>query len=347
MFRHDARHTGASRGELTGEPRGVRWQAAAGEILHAPVALGGLVVAAGLEHGSRKNYGFLRAFDATTGAPRWVFAGAGGAGVPGGITTTPAVSKGLVLFGSGEGLFHAVELTSGRPVWEFKTGRSILSSPTVSGGAVYFGSADASAYALDVASGDRLWKYEPGARVYAPLAVDVATAYLADEEGGVHALSLDGELLWRAALEGVRATSVAVAQGVILVSDFSEGSLAALELSTGTRLWTLRGGGRGAPIPAVASGVACVAGRGLVAGFALVSGEELWRLDVDSDTKAPLVAGEAAVVAGRDGKIYGIDLKTGARLWTWEAGQSVLSEILIDEGVLYFGGGQDRLFALG
>jgi outer membrane protein assembly factor BamB len=346
MFRSDAQHTGTIRGELPDGLRGVRWQADAGMILIAPVAAGGLVIAVSLEHGSRKNYGLLRAFDAQTGAPRWVFRGGAGMGVPGGITTTPAVSNEMVLFGSGEGLFYAVELATGRTVWEFKTGGRILSSPTVSGDTVYFGSADSAAYALDVASGNVLWRCEAGARVFAPLAFDSTTIYLADEEGRVHALGLGGEPLWREVLRGVRAVSVAVSRGVLLVSDASEGTLAALGLSTRAPLWTLRVAGRGPVIPAVSSGVVCVAGGGRVAGFDLASGEELWGLEVAEETKAPVIAGGVAVVAGRGGEIYGIDLTQGTRLWAREDGPGVLSEILIDEGALYFGDDHDRLVAL-
>ncbi len=347
MFRGDMQHTGAYDVIL---PRGisyVKWQINAGTILKAPVALCGFVIAASIEHGAKRNYGFLQAFDTATGVLRWVFDGKASMGVSGGITTTPAVSEGLVLFGSGEGQFYAVELASGRPVWEFKTSGGIQSSPTVMGSTVYFGSADSNTYALDVRSGKLQWKYAAGVRIHAPIAIEGKTLYIAGEDGSIHALSFDGELRWRDVLPQTQPISIAVSQGFMLVSNASEGSLSVMALSNRKQVWMFQAGGRTAAIPAVSSGVVCISCGGHIAGLDLASGKKLWMRQSGRDTSAPVIVGSAtAVVASRDGKILAVDLVKGTELWMWEAGDNVLSEILIDHGTLYFGGSHGKLVAL-
>ncbi len=318
-----------------------------GIILKAPVALCGILIAASIEHGSKKNYGFLRAFDTERGTPLWVFKGKTGMGVPGGITTTPAVSDGLVLFGSGEGKFYAVELASGRPVWEFKTNGTIQSSPTVCGNTVYFGSANSSTYALDVLSGKLLWKYSAGVRIYAPLAIERKTLYLAGEEGSIHALSLDGKLLWREVLPEAQPISMAMSQGFLLVSNISKGSLNVMSLSNRKQVWIFQSGVPNAIIPAVSSGIVCISYSGHIVGLDLFSGKMLWMLQNEGDMNAPVIMGSAtAVVANRDGKILAVDLAKGMELWRWEKSDKVLSEIFIDRGTLYFGGDNGKLVAL-
>ena len=54
------------------------------------------------------------------------------------IRTSPAVSNGVVYFGSDDNYIYAVDSKTGEEKWKFKTGDD-GSSPTVSDGVVYFG----------------------------------------------------------------------------------------------------------------------------------------------------------------------------------------------------------------
>ena len=40
----------------------------------------------------------------------------------GGVASSPVISAGVVYFGSGAGYLYAVDVTSGREKWKFKTG---------------------------------------------------------------------------------------------------------------------------------------------------------------------------------------------------------------------------------
>ena len=54
----------------------------------------------------------------------------------------PRPSRGLVYFGSNDGYLYAVDVRSGQEKWKFKTAGEVLSSPAVSDGVVYFGSVE-------------------------------------------------------------------------------------------------------------------------------------------------------------------------------------------------------------
>src|SRR5262249_7139858 len=75
---------------------------------------------------------------------RWAFA------VPGSVgqQSQPAVVNGYLYFGGGNGVFYALDATTGKPRWQFKTskvariGRTanpLRDGPAVANGLVYFG----------------------------------------------------------------------------------------------------------------------------------------------------------------------------------------------------------------
>jgi outer membrane protein assembly factor BamB len=111
----------------------------------------------------------LYAVDAATAKARWSFEAGEG------IWVCPVVHHGLVMFGSRDGTFHAVDAGSGRETWRFQTGDRILTTASVSedGGRVVFASEDMRVYCLEVATGRPLWKSRKLAglsvRDYAPV----------------------------------------------------------------------------------------------------------------------------------------------------------------------------------
>ena len=115
--------------------------------------------------------GSLAAIDAATGQPRWVFAheyerkfeARGLHGYPPAaqtiadawdvFTSSPAVANGKVYFGSGDGNVYAVDAGTGVLQWKFATKDVVHASPAVANGVVYVGSWDGNFYALDAETG--------------------------------------------------------------------------------------------------------------------------------------------------------------------------------------------------
>jgi outer membrane protein assembly factor BamB len=174
---------------------------------------------------------------------------------------------------------------------------------------------------------------------------------------GVHSA---GNLRFRSryALGGAfQGSSPAVANGVIYVCS-TNGTLFALNASTGERLW------RNASIvayqtPAVADGAngAVYVGSDDESLYALKArtGAKLWSYATNgSITAAPAVANGTVFAGSADGYMYALNASTGALVWKFLTGPSrnsnipngIYSSPAAANGVVYFSGGDVYVYAL-
>ena len=77
------------------------------------------------------------------------------------VTSGPAVSNGIVYFGSYDHNVYALDALTGAKKWSFTTGSVVASSPVVADGNVYVGSFDNNTYALNADTGALVWKLKP------------------------------------------------------------------------------------------------------------------------------------------------------------------------------------------
>jgi outer membrane protein assembly factor BamB len=75
---------------------------------------------------------------------------------------SPAVADDLVYCGSEKSEFHALETAGGKKRWTFLTGGPVRGSPVIVGGVVLFGANDHNLYALDRHTGKKLWTFRAG-----------------------------------------------------------------------------------------------------------------------------------------------------------------------------------------
>ena len=135
---------GAGKHVYTADPQtgDVKWSFEASDSVGTPAVADGTVFFA---HANR-----LTAVDLGAEAEKWTFrAGAN-------ITTCPAVSDGLVVFGSDDANFYGVDALTGAEKWKFGTGL-IHHPPAVHDGVVYAVSYD-NLHALDAVTGAEKWK---------------------------------------------------------------------------------------------------------------------------------------------------------------------------------------------
>ncbi|MBS4061998.1 MAG: PQQ-like beta-propeller repeat protein [Bacteroidetes bacterium] len=76
------------------------------------------------------------------------------------IYATPAISGDVVLAGSGDSTFYAIDKPTGELKWSFRTNGSVHSSPVIYENHVFFGRADGTLYALHIHTGELLWKFD-------------------------------------------------------------------------------------------------------------------------------------------------------------------------------------------
>lgn len=132
--------------------------------------------------------------------------------------SSPIMHKGLVLLGSMDWNFYALDNRSGWVVWRYRTGGPIVSSPVILQRTVFFGSTDGAFYALDVNDGRVVWRYdcESKAKVTCTPAVYGDRVYFGDIEGNLYCLDAQsGGLRWRYKLDGAITGTLLVEDGVL------------------------------------------------------------------------------------------------------------------------------------
>jgi outer membrane protein assembly factor BamB len=147
--------------------------------------------------------GNLYAWDAATGAERWVFK----AGGP--IGHAPAFSSGKVYFGAMDRKLYALDAAAGKTLWTFEAGEGIWGSPAVSGGKIMIGARDGTFYALNEADGKVAWKFATAAPILSSASVteDGQRVVMVSEDMHAYCLRVnDGHLVWKSRqLAGVTA----------------------------------------------------------------------------------------------------------------------------------------------
>ena len=108
--------------------------------------------------------------DQVTGSVRWSYS------IGSFNATSAAVNNGIVYFGTGRGIFYALNATTGAKIWQYpSTGTigAVSSSPAIALGSnmILFGSSDHNLYALNLTSGGLLWNYLAGGGISSSPAV--------------------------------------------------------------------------------------------------------------------------------------------------------------------------------
>lgn len=162
--------------------------------------------------------GNFYAWDADTGAEKWVFKTSGPIG------HSPAFSEGVVFVGSMDRKLYALDAASSKVRWSFEAGEGIWASPVVHHGLVMFGARDGVFHALDAATGREAWRFQTGDRILTTASVseDGGRVVVASEDMHVYCLAAgNGKLLWKSRkLAGlsVRDYAPGIVRGLALVT---------------------------------------------------------------------------------------------------------------------------------
>ena len=132
-----------------------------------PGVLGSIALAEGILYYNASD-GNLYAVDPTTRQAIWKF---GLGPTYHYVTTTPAVSNGMVYLG-GPNYLHAVDAKTGQERWKFEAGRDAL-SVVANGESIYFISTTSQqmVYALDAFTGQIKWKSQPAKKYAGPFPI--------------------------------------------------------------------------------------------------------------------------------------------------------------------------------
>jgi outer membrane protein assembly factor BamB len=342
MFRNDAGHSGIYAGGVP-QLHGVKWKfKTKGEVNSSPAVAGGMVYVG-------SNDGSLYAIDQQTGSQKWA------AVTKGRVPSSPAVANGLVYFGSYDGYFYAADAVTGRLAWRFRNsgerrfaathlhgstpiGETMpdpydvyLSSPVVWNGAVYFGSGDGNVYALDAMTGSLKWKFQTGDVVHSSPAIVDGKLFVGSWDSNLYALdAATGKELWRFKTEedGEIHNQVGIQSSPAVVNDVvyfgcRDSNLYAVDAVTGKERWFFSNKGSWViTSPVVYDGKVY---------FATSDSATFHVLNATDGTPmnaityhwpffaSPSIAGDILYLAGEDGKLVAIDIKSNKQLWSFQS----------------------------
>ncbi len=138
--------------------------------------------------------GNLYAWDANTGAEKWVFK-TGQA-----IAHSPTIVNGVLYFGSMDRKLYAVNAATGQLRWSYECGEGIWTSPVALNGLVMVGARDGVFYAVNAVTGKLAWKFQTDAPILnsASISEDGARVLFASEDMHLYCLNAgDGRPVWK------------------------------------------------------------------------------------------------------------------------------------------------------
>lgn len=262
-----------------------------------------------------------------------------------GVRQRPAVADGKVYAAAITGGVHALDLQTGKRVWEYKPKKEerndrkfkqrLSGGPGVGEGLVVIGTLSGDVIALNQADGTEKWRAKVPNEVIAAPAIAQSLVLVRSNDGRVSAFdAATGERRWFHAEEGptlsVRGNApIVTGPGVVFVGN-DVGTLSALALQDGRPLWEQAIGvpeGRtelermsdvdGAP---VLDGTTLYETSFKNETLALEgpSGRPLWTRD-HGGAGGPGVSSSVVVVADNAGSVWGLDKSSGAAMWSQAA----------------------------
>lgn len=230
----------------------------------------------------------------------------------------PTVVDNIIYIGASSHYVYAIDRTRGKKLWRTEVKGPVAGGIAYQDGKLYFGDGKGFVYAMDAAKGKELWHYETGSDIMCMPVVSGDVVYFTTMAGNVLAMdratgakrfqtprrSSTGEFT-------IRGSSSPVQWKNLMIAGFSDGSLAAFDMTTGATVWDKRLANLSQPIQ-----------------------------DVDT---TPLVIGDTVIAGSVDGNLYAVRADTGTTQWLVNIGTP--NDILYQNGTLYVVG-HGTLYAL-
>lgn len=290
--------------------------------------------------------GVLNAIDLKTGKAKWSYRAEDG------FASTPLVFNGKVLIGDESGFFHAINAADGHMLWKFDAGGSpVHSSANRQGDRIVFGTDGADIFCVDANTGKQIWTQKAGDRINGAPAIASGVAMVSGCDAHLHAMNLsDGHEEYDVDLGALCPGSAAIDSGK-MVFGTDGGRLLCLQESNHQQAWLFDGVKNQAMVyssPAIAQGIVVFGARDRsVYGLELATGKKLWSFPTGGDVdSSPAISDGRVYIGSKDKKLYVLDLKSGHELWHFTASRGIIASPAIGERVVVIGDSAGKLYCL-
>lgn len=304
------------------------WKFPAGQPFFASPVIDGYRVYVG------NNDGALYTLDIRSGKLIWKFP------TKGPVRSGVCIDKDRLFLIGGDSGIYCLNKTNGRVNWVFQTGGERMydqydyyqSTPVVSGDTLFLGSGDGSVYALNINNGTLIWRFATGNVVHGKPALYNGRLFIGSFDGHIYALNTrDGSLAWKMKSVGQRffprgemQFSPVVVKGLVFIGgrDFN---LYAIDAEKGYCHWNRQYPRGWAPvITPTHHDSAVLVGTSddkVLLELRTEDGKEIWRSNVKFNVfGASVLTTNMCYTGTLMGKLYGIDLRTGAISWSFGTG---------------------------
>ena len=123
----------------------------------------------------------------------------------GAVYGSPAVSNGLMLFGSSESKLIALDAENGDPAWSYPVDSAVVGGVAVADGVAYLGTVSGTIYAVDLETQESAWPspFVTGDRVWSTPVVNGSQLYVASMDHLLYAIDrATGDSVWSVDLGG-------------------------------------------------------------------------------------------------------------------------------------------------
>jgi outer membrane protein assembly factor BamB len=274
-----------------------------------------------------------------------------------------AVAGNIVYVSVGFGILAALDAATGAVRWQQKLEGTGSGTPSVKGDMVYVTGGDDTGWAVRASDGRVQW--QTGATTSVSNVLGAPAPALTDDlaifafgSGEVQASFRQGGLeRWNANVVGRRpgralsqisdvTSAPVVAGGKVYVGNQS-GRLAALELASGTPIWTARDGAVG-PVWPAGDSVFAVTDLNELVRLDAGTGDRIWGVPLPNFVKekpkrqseifthhGPIIAGGRLLLASSDGQLRSFDPRDGSLIGTTEIPDGATTAPVVAGGTLY------------
>lgn len=255
------------------------------------------------------------------------------------VEAAPAIVGDTVYLASLDKHLYAVELATGKEKWKVKLG-AMKAAPAVRGDRVYVGNLDGKFFCLKTADGSKVWEFETAGEIMSGANFHGPNVLVGSHDSTLYCLNADGKKVWDVKTDGPVNGSPAVIGDVTFVAG-CDSILHILDAKTGKELAAVDLGGQAAATAAIANDVAYVGTMAnTVVAVDLKKKEKLWSFEAavrQQPFYASAAAGELIVAGSRDKKLYGLDPKTGKKVWDFATEGQVDASPVVVGGKVYGG----------
>ena len=153
------------------------------------------------------------------------------------LNTTPTLWNDILFAGANNGKFYALDVVSGKILWEFDTKAPIFGNPSVYQDHVFLTNVKGILFCLDAKNGTKIWKKKLSENIYAGPLVAEDKIIIGSTSGILYAITVEnGTIEWQLNTRGSIYSNAAYREGIIYCGNNAHKMLA-LDIYNGKIIW--------------------------------------------------------------------------------------------------------------